>query len=114
MIIINKKISDQEDILSITYDRLKKKSYMKGVKLPDKLNIVELRQMVEAIKSKNDRKKGRKLFGKILKAAKKKKAIEIEKEKLVKAKNKITRAFVTFRTIQIKNFYVQAFQSSSW
>jgi hypothetical protein len=50
---------------------------------------------------------------KIDKEAKRKKQAELEKEAVLKEKNRIKRAFVTFRVIRLKNMFVKALQASS-
>jgi hypothetical protein len=124
MIIANKKVKDKEDYLSYLYDNLKEKKYMKDINLAKKLDLNELKNVIQTKlnqkgkKHQNlqqfltrnlDQKKAKKVLKKLVKYARLKKNAEEEREELRKTKNKITRAFVTFRTIQVKNFYVKAF-----
>ena len=52
---------------------------MKEIKLPEKLDMIHLKSSIESIKKKNNRKKARILFKKMVKLVKAKKSAEIEK-----------------------------------
>ena len=111
--ILNKQISDCNDNLSYIYEDLKSKKYMKDKKLDQNLNMIQLTKIIKQIKKEKHKTEAKKMLDKLLLIAKEKKdAIEIKKE-MAKEKKHIHKAYVTFQTVELKNFYLNSMKSSS-